>query len=77
MAITTTSTRRIQKSSPTPAPSEPTSIFVVLNFSTDALTYKLPGATKAGDLVISNLGKTTESGDTLHLKGWEARVYRY
>jgi hypothetical protein len=50
---------------------------VVLNFSTDALTYKLPGATKAGDLVISNLGKTTASGDTLHLNGWEARVYRY
>ena len=50
---------------------------VVLNFSTDALTYTLPGAIKAGDLVISNLGKSTEQGETLHLKAWEARIYRY
>ena len=50
---------------------------VVLNFSTDAVSYQLPGAIKAGNLLISNLGKPTESGDTVHLKGWEARVYRF
>ena len=50
---------------------------VVLNFSTDAVTYKLPGSIKAGELVISNLGKTAERSDTLDLKGWEARVYKF
>ena len=50
---------------------------VVLNFSTDAVTYKLPGSIKAGELLISNLGKTTERGDTLHLRGWEARIYKF
>ena len=50
---------------------------VVLNFSTDAVAYTLPGAIKAGDLIFSNLGKTTEQGETLHLRAWEARIYRY
>jgi oligo-1,6-glucosidase len=50
---------------------------VVLNFSTDAVTYKLPNGIKAGQLVISNLGKTDEKGETLQLKGWEARVYKF
>jgi hypothetical protein len=49
----------------------------VLNFSTDAVTYTLPGTIRAGELVISNLGKTTEQGEILHLKAWEARIYRY
>ena len=50
---------------------------VVLNFSTDAITYKLPGEIKASELVISNLGKTDERGETLNLKAWEARVYKF
>jgi oligo-1,6-glucosidase len=50
---------------------------VVLNFSTDAITYKLPGGIKANQLVISNLGKTDERGETLNLKAWEARVYKF
>ena len=50
---------------------------VVLNFSTDAVTYQLPSGIKAGRLVISNLGSTNEAGDVLHLKGWEARVYKF
>jgi oligo-1,6-glucosidase len=50
---------------------------VVLNFSTDAVTYKLPGGVQAKQLVISNLGKTDEKGDTLDLKAWEARVYKF
>ena len=50
---------------------------VVLNFSTDAVTYKLPAGIKVKQLVISNLGKTDDKGDTLNLKGWEARVYKF
>jgi oligo-1,6-glucosidase len=50
---------------------------VVLNFSKEPVTYKLPGAIKANELVISNLGTTGEHGDVLHLKGWEARVYKF
>lgn len=50
---------------------------VVLNFSTDAVSYSLPSGIKANQLMISNLDKTSETGDVLHLKGWEARVYKY
>ena len=50
---------------------------VVLNFSTDPITYKLPAGIKANQLVISNLGKSDERGDTLNLKAWEARVYKF
>ena len=50
---------------------------VVLNFSTDAVSYKLPGEIQAKQLVISNLGETNERGGTLNLKGWEARVYKF
>jgi oligo-1,6-glucosidase len=49
---------------------------VVLNFSTEAVTYQLPGGIKAGKLLITNLGKSDESGEVLHLAGWEARVYK-
>jgi oligo-1,6-glucosidase len=50
---------------------------VVLNFSTDAVTYKVPQGIQAKQLVISNLGETNERGGTLNLKGWEARVYKF
>jgi len=50
---------------------------VVLNFTTDAVTYKLPTGMKLGELVISNLAKPGDQGDTLSLKPWEARVYKY
>jgi oligo-1,6-glucosidase len=50
---------------------------VILNFSKDAITYKLPSEVKASRLMISNLGKTDEQGEVLHLKGWEARVYKF
>ena len=49
---------------------------IVLNFSEDAISYSLPSGVEAGQLVISNLGKTDERGEALHLKGWEARVYK-
>ena len=49
---------------------------VVLNFSTDAVSYKLPGVLRAGKVLISNLDKPSDTGETLHLKAWEARVYK-
>jgi len=49
---------------------------VVLNFSEGAVAYDLPAGLKAGELVISNLAKPTDQGGTLHLKPWEARVYK-
>ncbi len=50
---------------------------VVLNFSTDSVAYKLPAGIQVKQLVISNLGKTNDKGDVLHLKAWEARVYKF
>lgn len=50
---------------------------VVLNFSADAVSYSLPGGWKVGQLMISNLEKTDERGNTLHLRAWEARVYKF
>ena len=54
----------------------PEKYLIVLNFSGDAVSYAIPGGLKAGHLQISNLGQTEENTTTLHLKGWEARVYR-
>ena len=49
---------------------------VVLNFSESVVSYNIPAGIKAGQLVISNLGKPADRGETLHLKAWEARVYK-
>ena len=49
---------------------------VVLNFSESAMSYNLPDGLKAVQLVISNLGKPDDRGEVLHLKAWEARVYK-
>jgi len=49
---------------------------VVLNFSSSPVQYTLPGGLTAGQLVISNLGLSEEHTASLHLKPWEARVYR-
>jgi oligo-1,6-glucosidase len=49
---------------------------VVLNFSGDAISYNLPTGLKPGPLLISNLGTTDDRGEVLHLKAWEARVYK-
>ncbi len=50
---------------------------VVMNFSRKELTYMLPGEIKAGTLVMTNLESAEQNAKTLHLKGWEARIYRY
>jgi len=49
---------------------------VVLNFSEDAVSYGLPAGLKANRLVMSNLATPEDHGETLHLRAWEARVYR-
>ena len=49
---------------------------IVLNFSEGAVSYNLPAGLKASQLVISNLGKPEDRGEVLHLKAWEARVYK-
>ncbi len=49
---------------------------IVLNFSGDAVDYALPGGLSAGALQISNLDKSDERSGNLHLKAWEARVYK-
>jgi oligo-1,6-glucosidase len=49
---------------------------IVLNFSRDAALYSLPDGMRAGVLHISTLGQAEENTAQLHLKGWEARVYK-
>jgi hypothetical protein len=49
---------------------------VTLNFSTQPLEYALLDGIVAGELMLSNLGGTEERVATIHLEGWEARVYR-
>ena len=50
---------------------------VVLNFSKEPVVYTLPGQVRAGSLVLANLPETWEAGTAeLHLKAWDARVYR-
>ena len=49
---------------------------VVLNFSGTALEYKLPGGVKAGALLLDNYAGSEAGTGTVHLKGWEARVYK-
>jgi len=56
------------------------SYLVVLNFSGTPIEYVLPAGVKAGHLAIGNLERNAkdsgDSGSTLHLAPWEARVYR-
>jgi oligo-1,6-glucosidase len=49
---------------------------VVLNFSKDEIEYTLPGGIKVGELQISNFDKPADKTSPLHLKAWEARVYK-
>jgi hypothetical protein len=48
----------------------------VLNFSKAPATYTLPAGTTAGELVLANVSGTEQHSPTLHLGGWEARVYK-
>ncbi len=51
---------------------------VVLNWGEQASEFKVPDGVKAGKLVLGNVkGASEEGAETLHLSGWEARVYSY
>jgi oligo-1,6-glucosidase len=50
---------------------------VVLNFSAEPVTYKIPGGLRPTQLLLTNLGSAEVDTSTLHLKPWEARVYQY
>jgi oligo-1,6-glucosidase len=49
---------------------------VVLNFAGAPVAYALPDSLKAETLVLSNVATTEQHTATLHLAGWEARVYK-
>ena len=49
---------------------------VVLNFSGTDLAYDLPGGLKTGQPFADNYAPTETSATTLHLKPWEARIYK-
>jgi oligo-1,6-glucosidase len=55
----------------------PARFLVVLNFSKDAITYNVPGSLAPTSLVAGNLGSAEENSPVLHMKAWEARVYKY
>ncbi len=49
---------------------------VVHNFSAQPVEYTLPDNIKAGKIVMDNYGDKESHGATLHLKGWESRIYK-
>ena len=50
---------------------------IVLNFSTIPTEYVLPGGIAAGTLALGNLAVPPTETTTLHLRPWEARIYRF
>ena len=54
-----------------------TRFLIVLNFSTIPTEYVLPGGMSPGTLVLGNLPAPPSESTTLHLRPWEARIYRY
>jgi len=50
---------------------------VVLNFSNIPTDYILPGNIKPGALALGNLAVPPGESATLHLRPWEARIYRF
>jgi oligo-1,6-glucosidase len=49
---------------------------IVHNFSREAIAYTLPGGMKAGTTLMDNYPGSENGAATLHLKGWESRIYR-
>jgi oligo-1,6-glucosidase len=49
---------------------------VVHNFSPDSIGYVLPEGIKAGKSLIDNYKGDESVTATLHLKGWESRIYK-
>jgi oligo-1,6-glucosidase len=49
---------------------------IVHNFSSERITYTLPDGLKAGQSMMDNYGADESGTATLHLKGWESRIYK-
>ena len=49
---------------------------VVINLSSQPVSYALPAGIKPGKQVINNLGRAGDSSGKLDLQAWEARTYR-
>lgn len=54
----------------------PDKFMVVLNFSGDAVAYRLPAGLRADQLILSNFDRKEEKVSVVNLAGWEARIYR-
>jgi oligo-1,6-glucosidase len=49
---------------------------IVHNFSAQPIAYTVPGGLKAGKSVMDNYPGNESAAATLHLKGWESRIYK-
>ena len=49
---------------------------VIHNFSAQPIAYTLPDSTTAGALITDNYSGHETNTNTLHLKGWESRIYK-
>ncbi len=49
---------------------------IVHNFAAAPITYELPQDVHLGKLLLSNSGDTVSEPESLHLKGWESRIYQ-
>jgi hypothetical protein len=49
---------------------------VVLNVSREVVPYRLAGGIEPGRMLLGNLDDGGDSGATLTLRPWEARLYR-
>ena len=52
------------------------SYLVVLNFSAEPVDYAMPGGMKTGKSLTDNYSGAEDNATTLHLKPWEARIYK-
>jgi oligo-1,6-glucosidase len=50
---------------------------IVLNFSRDPITYRLPRGLRPNHLLVTNLRSKEIKTSILNLKGWEARIYKF
>ncbi|HZD77663.1 MAG TPA: alpha-glucosidase C-terminal domain-containing protein, partial [Acidobacteriaceae bacterium] len=54
----------------------PERYLVIHNFSAQPIAYTLPGGATAGALTMDNYAGNEAHTPTLHLRGWESRIYK-
>jgi oligo-1,6-glucosidase len=54
----------------------PERFLVIHNFSAQPIAYTLPDGVTADRLIMDNYASDEANGRTLHLKGWESRIYK-